>query len=95
MPTTAQLDIYNGTRGEITVPESSVEFTGIPVMGEIIDQKATQILNNMNDAADSATNKVHRISWNYNWDVTKNRLDKLASTPGYVMKPQHIVDTYE
>jgi len=99
MPTTAQLDIYNGTRGEITVPEISVEFTGIPVMGEIVDEKATAILKSMNDATDSVNRAVHRVSWNYEWNITKEKdsatqrsgsLYKAAKNASNVMPDRHI-----
>jgi hypothetical protein len=64
-PTTAQLDIYNGKRGEVQFQDISVEFNGIPIQGSSIDARAKQILNWMNSEAN--TNRVIRNSWNYEY----------------------------
>lgn len=48
MPTTAELSIYNGTRGEISFQELSCEFTGFPIMGSAINKRAAEILAHIN-----------------------------------------------
>ncbi len=65
MPTNAQLDIYNGTKGDIQFQEVTAEFTGFPIQGSAINKRAKEILDWMN----SSVNKkmVHRNSWDYDY----------------------------
>ena len=65
MPTTAELQIYNGTKGEVNFQEITAEFTGFPIMGSAINAKAKKILDWMNSSANN--NMVHRNSWDYNY----------------------------
>ena len=65
-PTTGQIDIYNGKKGEVRFADISVEYTGFPIQGERINQRAKAILDWMNDEANAA--HVVRNSWNYNYD---------------------------
>lgn len=65
MPTTAELQIYNGTKGDINFQEITAEFTGFPIMGSAINAKAKKILDWMNSSANN--NMVHRNSWDYNY----------------------------
>ena len=65
-PTTAQLDIYNGRKGQVEFPEISVEYNGFPIQGEAINARAKEILDWMNNEANE--NYVHRNSWNYEYE---------------------------
>lgn len=65
-PTTAQLDIYNGKKGEVQFQEISVEYNGFPIQGEAINARAKEILDWMNNEANE--NYVHRNSWNYEYE---------------------------
>ena len=58
MPTTAQMDIYNGTKGDINFQEISCEFTGFPIFGSAINARAKKILDWMNSSANNRM--VHR-----------------------------------
>ena len=65
-PTSAQTDIFNGTKGEVSFQDITVEFTGIPLMGDAINAQAKKILDWMNNEANE--NMVVRNSWNYNYE---------------------------
>ena len=65
-PTGAQIDIYNGKKGEVTFQDISVEFNGFPIQGENINARAKEILDWMNN--ESNANYVHRNSWNYEYE---------------------------
>ena len=65
MPTTAELQIYNGQKGDVNFQEITAEFTGFPIMGSAINAKAKKILDWMNSSANK--NMVHRNSWDYNY----------------------------
>lgn len=78
MPTSAQLSIYNGEKGNIQFQEISTEFTGFPIMGSAVNARAKRILDWMNS---SANNKmVHRNSWNYNYAALSDANSGLAQT---------------
>ena len=64
-PTSAQVEIFNGTKGDITFQDVTVEFNGLPLMGNKINEKAQEILNWMNSEANA--NMVVRNSWNYDY----------------------------
>ena len=65
-PTSAQTDIFNGTKGEVRFQDITVEFNGIPLMGDAINAQAKKILDWMNNEANE--NMVVRNSWNYNYE---------------------------
>lgn len=65
-PTSAQTEIFNGTKGEVTFQDITCEFNGIPLMGDVINAQAKKILDWMNNEANA--NMVHRNSWNYNYE---------------------------
>ena len=65
-PTSAQTEIFNGTKGEVTFQDITVEFNGIPLMGDAINAQAKKILDWMNNEANE--NMVVRNSWNYNYE---------------------------
>ena len=65
-PTSAQTDIFNGTKGEVSFQDITVEFNGIPLMGDAINAQAKKILDWMNN--ESNENMVVRNSWNYNYE---------------------------
>ena len=78
MPTSAQLSIYNGEKGNIQFQEVSTEFTGFPIMGSAVNARAKKILDWMNS---SANNKmVHRNSWDYNYAALSDSNTGLAQT---------------
>lgn len=69
-PTTAQLDIFNGKKGEVTFQEISVEYQAFPLMGNKINAQANKILAAMNNTAKKIY--VERNSWDYNYDAISN-----------------------
>lgn len=77
-PTTAQLDIYNGRKGEPQFQEVSVEFNGFPLMGAAINAQAKKILDWMNSEANSAM--IQRNSWNYKYAALTDDAYGLAQT---------------
>lgn len=66
-PTTSELQIYNGKKGEVQFQEISVEFNAFPLMGSQINAQAAKILNYMNTKGSSMY--VERNSWNYNYEA--------------------------
>lgn len=78
MPTTAELQIYNGTKGDVTFQEVSAEFSGFPIFGSNVNARAKRILDWMNSSAN--TNMVHRNSWDYNYAGLNDRNSGLAQT---------------
>ena len=78
MPTTAEMQIYNGTKGDINFQEITAEFTGFPIMGSAINAKAKKILDWMNSSANN--NMVHRNSWDYNYAALTDKNTGLAQT---------------
>ncbi len=74
-PTTAQLDIYNGTKGTVEFQEVTCEFTGFPIMGAAVNKRAKEILDWMNDESNNL--HVRRNSWDFEYEgVTgKNMFD--------------------
>lgn len=65
MPTTANIEIYNGTKGDPQFQEITCEFTGFPIQGSQINKRAKEILDWMNSEANA--NMVHRNSWDYDY----------------------------
>lgn len=78
MPTTAELQIYNGTKGSVEFQEITAEFTGFPIMGSAINARAKKILDWMNSSAN--TNMVHRNSWDYNYAALTDANTGLAQS---------------
>jgi hypothetical protein len=79
MPKSAELGIYNGTKGDVNFQEVTTEFTGFPIMGQAVNERAKKILDWMNNTA-SNLNAVHRNSWNYNYEALGNDTIGLAQT---------------
>ena len=79
MPTTSQLDIYNGKKGEVNFQDVTVEFTGFPIMSATVNAKAKEILDWMNNEAENE-NYVHRNSWTYNYEKLDDDYDGLSQT---------------
>ena len=69
MPTTSQISIYNGTKGDVQFQEISVEYTGFPIQGKLINDRAAEILNWMNNESNNMC--VRRNSWNYEYAALK------------------------
>lgn len=78
MPTTAELQIYNGTKGSVEFQEIAAEFTGFPIMGSAINARAKKILDWMNSSANN--NMVHRNSWDYNYAALTDANTGLAQS---------------
>ena len=78
MPTTAELQIYNGTKGSVEFQEITAEFTGFPIMGSAINARAKKILDWMNSSANA--NMVHRNSWDYNYAALSDKNAGLAQS---------------
>ena len=78
MPTTAEISMYNGEKGDIQFHEISVEFTGFPIRGSAVNARAKKILDWMNDSANQ--NMVHRNSWDYDYEGLSDTTNGLAQT---------------
>lgn len=78
MPTTAELQIYNGTKGDVNFQQITAEFTGFPIMGSAINARAKKILDWMNSSANA--NMVHRNSWDYNYAALSDKNTGLAQS---------------
>jgi hypothetical protein len=78
MPTTAELQIYNGTKGSVEFQEITAEFTGFPIMGSAINARAKKILDWMNSSANA--NMVHRNSWDFNYAALTDANTGLAQS---------------
>ena len=80
-PTNAPLEIFNGTKGEVQFQELTVEFNGIPLLGDRINAQAKKILDWMNNEANE--NHVVRNSWNYNYEGIGNTANGLSQSALY------------
>ena len=80
-PTSAQTEIFNGTKGEVTFQDITTEFNGIPLMGDAINAQAKKILDWMNNQANE--NVVHRNSWNYNYEGIGDTANGLSQSSLY------------
>ena len=78
MPTTSELSIYNGVKGDVQFHEIGAEFSGFPIRGKAVNERASAILNWMNNAANAKM--VQRNSWDYKYDGTQNTGTGLAQT---------------
>ena len=78
MPTSAELSIYNGEKGNIEFQEVTCEFTAFPIMGSAINAKAKEILDWMNSSANA--HMVHRNSWDYKYAALSDNDTGLAQT---------------
>lgn len=50
-PTKAETNIYNSEKGDIGFKEITMEFTGFPITGNLVDQKAQDMLNWLHNPA--------------------------------------------
>lgn len=78
MPTSAELQIYQGTKGDINFQEVNCEFTGFPITGSAINARAKEILDWMNSSANK--NMVHRNSWDYKYAALSDKSAGLAQS---------------
>lgn len=69
-PTTAELSIYNGEKGNPEFAEVSAEFNGFPIMGSAVNKRAKEILNWIMSSANK--NQAIRNSWNYDYTAIKS-----------------------
>ena len=76
MPTSADLGIYNGTKGDIQFQDVTCEFTGFPIYGSAVNARAKKILDWMN--SESNRNMVHRNSWDYEYAGLSDTTDGLS-----------------
>lgn len=76
MPTTAELSIYNGTKGEVNFQEVTCEFTGFPIIGSAVNARAKTILDWINSEKNNL--QLHRNSWDYNYAGIKDADTGLA-----------------
>jgi len=65
MPTTAELQIYNGSKGEVNFQELTCEFSGFPIRGAAVNARAKKILDWMNSSSNAK--QVQRNSWTYKY----------------------------
>ena len=78
MPTTAELQIYQGNKGEVNFQEVTCEFTAFPITGSAINAKAKKILDWMNSSSNN--NMVHRNSWDYDYAALNDTNSGLAQS---------------
>lgn len=78
MPTSAQLSIFNGTKGDVTFQTVSTEFSGFPIMGSAINARAKEILDWMNSSANDKM--VHRNSWDYKYAALSDAHNGLSQS---------------
>ena len=71
MPTSAEIQIYQGTKGDIQFQEVTTEFTGFPITGSAINKRAKEILDWMNSSSNK--NMVHRNSWDYKYAAISDK----------------------
>lgn len=79
MPTSAQLSIYNGTKGEVQFQEVTCEYTGYPIVGKQVDARAKQILDYLNTTTDRAEALI-KNSYNYKYYGLVDSASGLAQT---------------
>lgn len=77
-PTTADLTIYNGEKGNVEFREISVEFNTYPIRGAAVNKRAAEILNYMNSSANAKM--VRRNSWDYGYTGINDTARGLAQT---------------
>lgn len=78
MPTSAEIQIYQGTKGDIQFQEVTTEFTGFPITGSAINKRAKEILDWMNSSSNK--NMVHRNSWDYKYAALTDKNSGLAQS---------------
>lgn len=78
MPTSAQLSIYQGTKGDVSFQDIGVEFTAFPIQGSEVNKRAKAILDWMNSEANSKM--VTRNSWDYKYAGLSDTGEGLAQT---------------
>ena len=76
VPTSAELSIYNGEKGNVEFAEVSCEFSGFPIYGSKIEKRAKQILDWINHESNS--NMLIRNSYDYKYDGIVNAVSGLA-----------------
>lgn len=83
MPTTAELSMYNGAKGDVNFQEVTCEFTGFPIMGSQINRRAKKILDHINTRTDDM--KIYRNSWDYEYAA-------LSDTTHGLMQPKLLTE---
>lgn len=78
MPTSAQLSIYQATKGDIQFTNVATEFTAFPIHGAAVNRKAKEILDWMNSEANA--NMVQRNSWDFEYAAINDSATGLAQT---------------
>ena len=76
MPTSAELQIYQASKGDVNFQEVTCEFTAFPTTGSAINKKAKEILDWMNNTSNK--NMVHRNSWDYKYAALNDANSGLA-----------------
>ena len=64
-PTSANLTQYQAKRGEIAFSDVTVEFSGFPIRGSIVNYRAKQILDHINDSSNEMM--ARRNSWDFRY----------------------------
>ncbi|WP_301067534.1 hypothetical protein [uncultured Duncaniella sp.] len=75
-PQSAELSIYNATKGNVEFKELSCEFSGFPIYGSKVNAKANEILQWC--MSESNRNMIHRNSWDYDYEILTNAHNGLA-----------------
>lgn len=66
MPTSAQLTIYGGTKGDIQFQTVTCDFTAFPIHGAAVNKRAFEILKWINNESENAFHAV-RNSWDFEY----------------------------
>lgn len=77
-PTSAQLSIYQGTKGEVSFQNVTCEFNAFPIHGAEVNKRAKAVLDWLNNEANDKM--IHRISWDYNYAALSDTAEGLAQT---------------
>ena len=83
-PTQANTSIYNVTRGEIGFSELSLQFNGFPISGRIVNYKATQFLDWIND-----NTCFDEMSFGYNIFNNSAMTDENIASRGIITSPTY------
>lgn len=75
-PSSAELSIFNGEKGNVQFHEVGVEFNGFPITGAKIDKRASEILRWMHSSANTAA--IQRNSWTFDYKGIANDVNGLS-----------------
>ena len=78
-PTSAELGIYQGNKGDVNFQEITTEFTAYPIQGKAVNKRAKEILDWLNSDDNNTKSKIHRNSWNYKYFAANGYTDEYGN----------------